>query len=581
MNIDQRTTAYERQYKTATQQLVIFFAPPLPFIVREIFMSLKKIGQRSPSTYSRKATDPPEMVTEEGIPGLNKSFLFYQDKSRLPTISHGKGVYTYDTAGKEYLDGCSGAISANLGHCNERINKAAVEQLNKIAFSYRTQFENEPADQLATLLVQLSPPELNRVFFVNSGSEAVETGIKIARQYWWSAGEKGKYLTISCRPSYHGATMGALATTDYAPLNIPFIPLTGTSPKIAAPFCYHCPLNLSYPGCNIACARELETTIQRYGEDNIAAFIAEPIGGSTTGAAVPPDEYFPIIERICHEYKVLLIIDDVMAGCGRTGTFYGYAHWDITPDIVATSKGLSGGYSPIGAIITGDYLVEPILAAGGFMHGHTFAGNPLSTAIAREAIHLILDEKLVERSGEYGVYMHERLHELKAKYPIIGDVRGRGLFAGVEFVRDREHRSPFPANWYVALEATEIARNLGLLIYPRRSLNGLTGDHVLIAPPLIIELAEIDILIARFDQTLEKLTKLLQQHLREESEHYESCTIERYHVAHDLPGYAIGDIEEVEPAEDANVTGSMESGYTLTQKVGKHQPDSIKDETEE
>lgn len=539
-------------------------------------MSLKKTGQRSPSLYSRTET-----VAEEGIPGLNKSFLFYQDKNRLPTISHGEGIYTYDTEGKEYLDGCSGAISANLGHRNKRINQAAVEQLDKIAFSYRKQFENEPADQLAELLVQLSPPELNRVFFVNSGSEAVETGMKIARQYWWSVGEKGKYLTISCRPSYHGATMGALATTDYAPLNIPFIPMTGTPPKVSAPFCYHCPLNLRYPECGIACALELEKTIQSYGEDNIAAFLVEPIGGSTTGAAVPPDEYFPIIERICHEYNILLIIDDVMAGCGRTGTFYGYAHWDITPDIVATSKGLSGGYSPIGAIITGDYLVEPVLATGGFMHGHTFAGNPLSAAIAREAIHVILDEKLVECSGEYGVYLHERLHELKEQYPIIGDVRGRGLFAGVEFVRDREHRTPFPANWYVALEATEIARDAGLLIYPRRSLYGLTGDHVLIAPPLIIKPAEIDILIARFDQTLEKLTALLQQHLKEESREYESATIERYRVANNLPDYAVGEIEAIEPAEDANVTGSMESGYTLTRRAAEKRRDRRKNEKKE
>ncbi len=317
-----------------------------------------------------------------------------------------------------------------------------------------------------------------------------------------------------------------------------------------------------------------------YGEDNIAAFIAEPIGGSTTGAAVPPDEYFPIIERICHENNVLLLIDDVMAGCGRTGTFYGYAHWDITPDVVATSKGLSGGYSPIGAIITADYLVEPVLETSGFMHGHTFAGNPLSAAVAREAIRIILDEKLVERSGEYGVYMHERLHELKAKYPIIGDVRGRGLFAGVEFVRDRDNRTPFPAYWYVALEATEIARDNSLLIYPRRSLYGLTGDHVLIAPPLTIEREEIDILIERFDRTLEKLSDLLHQYLMEEAKQHENGTIERFRVANNLPGYAVGEIDKIEPDEDANVTGTMESGYAPTKEDKGKTLDNQTDEEE-
>lgn len=527
-------------------------------------MSLEKIGHRTPSEYYPNG-DEPDKDNVQGIPGLDKSFLFYQDKTRLPKASHGQGVYIYDTEDKDYLDGCSGAISANLGHNNQRIKQAAVAQLDKIAFTYRKQFENEPANKLAELLVQLSPPELNRVFFVNSGSEAVEAAMKIARQYWWTVNQKGKYLVISCRPSYHGATIGALATTDYAPLNIPFVSMTGTSPKVSAPFCYHCLLNKSYPECGIACAYELETTIHTYGADNIAAFIVEPIGGASTGAAVPPDEYFPLIERICHENNILLIVDDVMTGCGRTGTFYGYAHWDITPDIVAVSKGLSAGYTPIGAIVTADYLVGPILESGGFMHGHTYAGNPLSAAIAHEAVRTILDEDLVERSGEYGVYLHERLHELKNRYPIIGDVRGRGLFAGIEFVRDREHRKPFPANWYVALEATEIARSNGLLIYPRRSLHGLSGDHVLIAPPLIIDQAEIDILLERFEKTLRELTEILMNYMMQEKEAYEDSTIERYHLAKDLPGYAIGAIDEIEPAEDANITSAMESGHTRTE----------------
>jgi len=282
-------------------------------------MSLEKIGHRTPSEYYPNG-DEPDKDNVQGIPGLDKSFLFYQDKTRLPKASHGQGVYIYDTEDKDYLDGCSGAISANLGHNNQRIKQAAVAQLDKIAFTYRKQFENEPANKLAELLVQLSPPELNRVFFVNSGSEAVEAAMKIARQYWWTVNQKGKYLVISCRPSYHGATIGALATTDYAPLNIPFVSMTGTSPKVSAPFCYHCLLNKSYPECGIACAYELETTIHTYGADNIAAFIVEPIGGASTGAAVPPDEYFPLIERICHENNILLIVDDVMKHSTATPT---------------------------------------------------------------------------------------------------------------------------------------------------------------------------------------------------------------------------------------------------------------------
>ncbi len=520
-------------------------------------MSIEKVGHRSPHVFEKPHPAPGEGT---GIPGTDRSALFYQNRGRLPTVSHGRGIYIYDTEGKRYLDGCSGAVSANLGHGNPRMLEAARTQMEKIAFAYRLQFENEPANDLADLLVRLSVPELNRVFFVNSGSEAVESAVKLARQFWWATGRQGKTRIVSRRPAFHGATLGALALTSYAPLNIPFRANTVDSPKVAAPFCYHCPLGKEYPDCGIACAWELEETLDNLGPENVAAFIAEPIGGSTTGAAVPPDEYFPIVERICHDREVLLIIDDVMTGCGRTGTFYGYEHWDITPDIVATSKGLSAGYAPIGAIVASEAVVEPVLESGGFMHGHTYAGNPLSTAIALEAVRTLLDENLMENARVTGTYLHRRLRELKERHPVIGDVRGRGLMAGVEFVRDRVNRVPFPAGWFVALEATEIAREHGLLVYPRRSLNGLSGDHVLIAPPLIIDREGVDELVDRFDRTLADLMKLLRRHLQAEEAAYEDTTVERYHQQEELPDYAIGNLEEIEPAADANVTGAMEQG---------------------
>jgi adenosylmethionine-8-amino-7-oxononanoate aminotransferase len=496
-----------------------------------------------------------------GIPGAEKPHLFYQDRSKLPTADYGQGIYVYDTQGNRYLDGCSGAISANLGHGNKRVVAAAIEQLNKIAFVYRQQFENKPANELAELLARVSPPQLNRVFFVNSGSEAVEAAIKLARQYWWCKGNRGKSMIISTRPSYHGATLGALATTDYTPLNVPFRSMTMHSPKTAAPFCYHCPLSKEYPECGMACALDLQRKIEVYGADNIAAFIVEPIGGSTTGAAVPPDEYFPIIEQICHDNGILLIVDDVMMGCGRTGTFFGFEHWDITPDIIATSKGLSAGYGPIGAIIASDSVVEPVLESGGFMHGHTYAGNPLSSAIALAAMHEILENKLVENARDVGTYMHERLHELKAEHPVIGDIRGRGLIAGVEFVQSREQREPFPAHWFVALEATELARKHGLLVYPRRSIYGLRGDHVLIAPPLIIDRNGVDELIERFDRALRDLQKLLVKHIHKISEKFEDQTVQRYEQSDTVPDYARGEIDSVAPIADANVTAAMETGH--------------------
>jgi adenosylmethionine-8-amino-7-oxononanoate aminotransferase len=518
-------------------------------------MSIKKVGNRSAPAVQWLGNG---VDGEPGLsPELGHDALFYQDIDRLPTVRDGKGVYIFDTEGNRYLDGCSGAVAANLGHGHPRMLKAATAQLKKIAFAYRTQFANEPSDRLAELLVQLSPPELNRAFFVNSGSEAVESAVKLARQFWRTQGEGAKSLVVSRRPSYHGATLGALALTEYAPLNIPFRPMLNMQPKVAAPFCFHCPISHRYPGCEMACVKDTERSIRAYGSENIAALIVEPIGGSTTGAAVPPDEYFPMIERICHDNEILLIVDDVMTGCGRTGVFYGYEHWDITPDIVCVSKGLSGGYTPIGAIIASDTVVDPVMESGGFMHGHTYAANPLSCAIALEAINVIVDEHLVENARDTGTYMHEQLHELMARYPFVGDVRGRGLLGAMEFVRDRQQRTPFPAAWNVALQAKELARQRGLLLYPRRSLFGLAGDHVLIAPPLVITREEVDDLIERLDRTLADLLVLLDQHIAREARDYEHAVDQRFQQNETVPSYARGDLGDVDPVEDANVTAQM------------------------
>lgn len=529
-------------------------------------MSIEKVGNRTTPRFN--GLEKHLRGAPGGLPGVGHDVLIYQDHARLPTVRDGRGVYIYDTEGNEYLDGCSGAVSANLGHGHPRMLRAAVAQLEKIAFAYRTQFVNEPANDLAQLLAQLSPPELNRVFFVNSGSEAVESAVKLARQFWVATGKPGKSLVLARRPSYHGATLGALALTDYAPLNMPFRPMLMASPKVAAPFCYHCPVDQTYPSCGMACVKDTERSIHVYGPDNIAALIVEPIGGSTTGAAVPPDEYFPMIERICHDNDILLIVDDVMTGCGRTGTFYGFEHWDITPDIVCTSKGLSAGYAPIGGIIASDTIVEPVLESGGFMHGHTYAGNPLSCAIALEAVRVIVEDGLVEHARDVGTYLHERLHELITRYPFVGDVRGRGLLAALEFVRDRPQRRPFPSGWHVALEAKEIARRHGLLLYPRRSLFGLAGDHVLVAPPLIITREEIDDLIRRLDATLQDLMTLLDAHLTEEAAGYEHKVQERFHQVDGVPEYARGILSEVEPVTDANVTARMLHDLTVNLEEG-------------
>jgi adenosylmethionine-8-amino-7-oxononanoate aminotransferase len=517
-------------------------------------MALERLG-----TLHRELVDTraPSELGPEAEDAAPERVLFYQDRGQLPVVDRGEGIYIWDEDGRRYLDGCSGAIVANLGHGNRRIIEAAVRQLEKIAFAYRTQFQNQPANELAELLARLSPPGLDRVFFVNSGSEAVEASVKLARQFWWARGHHGKGLVMSRRPSYHGATLGALSLTDYAPLKVPFRPMLTYSPKVSAPYCYHCPLGKTYPSCELACAWELQTQIDMHGADNVAAFMTESIGGSSTGAAVPPDEYFPIIEKICHDNGVLLIIDDVMAGCGRTGTFYSYEHWGIAPDIVVTSKGLSSGYAPIGAIVAGAGIVDPVLESGGFAHGHTYAGNPLSAAITLEAIKTVIDEDLVWNARKIGTYLHERLHALKEEYSVIGDVRGRGLLAAIELVRDRLRREPFPADWQVARALTEIAREEGLLIYPRRSIYGLRGDHCMIAPPLTITEEQVDELIFLLARALDRLSSQLA--VDEQAAALDDKTVQRYAQADQVAAYAVGQLAGVEPADDANITSSMQN----------------------
>lgn len=418
------------------------------------------------------------------------------------TAERGEGIYVWDAQGKKYLDACGGAFCASIGHGDKRVAAAAARQFEKISFAYRTQFENAPARALAERIVESSPDLLDRVFLVHSGSEAVESAIKLARQYWHAQGRTEKSLIVSRRPGYHGSTLGALALTSYVPLNAPFEPMTVPSPKISAPFCYRCPRGQSFPSCGVACADELEETILKHGPENIAAFITEPVGGASTGGAVPPDAWFPKIQATCRKYDILLIVDEVLTGCGRTGRFYAFEHWGVEPDIVALAKGLAGGYAPVGACVARREVVEPVLAAGGFMHGHTTAGNPLTSAIALEVLRIVEDDRLIDNVNAVGPYLHAGLEKLKDRHAIIGDVRGIGLLAGVEFVQDRETHTPFPAALRVCERVTAAAKARGLLVYPRRSIFGVEGDHVSLAPPLNIDRAGIDEIISLLDGAL-------------------------------------------------------------------------------
>jgi adenosylmethionine-8-amino-7-oxononanoate aminotransferase/transposase-like protein len=440
-----------------------------------------------------------------------EKYLFYQTKKEQPVIAGAEGLYMWDTRGKRYLDGCSGAVVNNIGHGNQRVIAAVERQARQTFFAYRTQFDSFPSQELARALVHNSAPHLNRVFFVSGGSEAVESAMKVCRQYFFNLGEGSRYKFISRVPAYHGATLGALSLTSYAPLEVAFKPMVQENPKIPSPTCYRCVYHKRYPDCELECAWALEKTVVEQGPENIAAFVVEPVGGASTGALVPPDEYFGIIQHICRKYGIFLILDEVMTGFGRTGKLFAYEHWGIEADVVALSKGIASGYYPLGAVLTTDEIVDVVVRRGGFAHGHTYAGNPMACAVGLEVLGVLLDERLPENAARMGKILMRGLRKLEKRHAIIGEVRGLGLLTALELVRDRKTREPFPPEWNTAMLLTDNAFADGLLIYPRRSINGLYGDHVLVAPPLIVTEAQVDELLEKLDRALARTAAQLKE----------------------------------------------------------------------
>ncbi|WP_116133456.1 aspartate aminotransferase family protein [Tropicimonas sp. IMCC34043] len=436
------------------------------------------------------------------------SHLFYQSRQPRPFLDRGEGIYLFDQSGKRYIDGCSGAMVSNIGHSNPRVLAKMKAQMDKATFGYRLHFRTEPSEKLAARTAALMPAGLDRVFFVSGGSEAVETATKLARQYALTRGEAGRYKVISRFPSYHGCTLGALALTGYDPLARPFDPMMRDMPKIAAPATYLDRDNLSEDQRGIKYAELLREKIEAEGAETVLAFLMEPVGGASTGALVAPDSYYGRIAEICREYGILLIYDEVMTGAGRTGKFLAAEHWGITPDIIAMSKGFAAGYAPLGAVAARTDIVEAVLDAGGFLHGFTYAGNPLACAAGLAVLEELEEQDIVANAARMGDLLKSRLEALMARYPFIGDVRGKGLLLAFELVADRETMQPLPKAWNLYNELVEIAYARGLIIYSRRTRGGVEGDHFLVCPPLIVTAAQIDeimeILIESLDALAEK-----------------------------------------------------------------------------
>jgi len=439
--------------------------------------------------------------------GRPKSHLFYQSRQRRPMLDQAKGVYMWDVDGKRYLDGSSGAMVCNIGHSNPNVLDAMRRQMEKSTFGYRLHFETEPAERLAEKTAALAPDGLDKVFFVSGGSEAVESAIKLARQYAIASGKAQRYKVISREPSYHGCTLGALALTGYAPLTAPFDPMMRPMPKIPAPRAYLDGFDPEETATGHHYADMLEAKILAEGPETVLAFIVEPVGGASTGALVPPRGYMQRIREICDRYGVVLIHDEVMSGGGRTGRFFAAEHWNVAPDILVISKGFAAGYAPLGAMVAHADIVEAVLTGGGFLHGFTYAGNPLACAAGGAVLDEIQREDMCGNAASVGRTLKSELAKLMARYEIIGDVRGEGLLLAFELVADQQTMAPLPPEANAFTRLVDIAYDNGLIIYSRRTRGGYLGDHFLVAPPMIATDQHVAEIIDGLDRSLAQLLR--------------------------------------------------------------------------
>ncbi len=425
--------------------------------------------------------------------------------SSPPTAVGGEGCYLIDSSGKRYLDGSGGAAVSCLGHGDPKITEAIKAQLDQLAFAHTGFFTSEPAEKLADLLIEHAPSGLDRVYLVSGGSEATEAAIKLARQYWVEKGEPGRGRLIARKQSYHGNTIGALSAGGNEWRRQQFGPLLLDVSHIDPCYEYrHRREGESLEAYGLRAAQALEDEILRVGPETVMAFMAEPVVGATAGALAPAPGYFKRIREICDTYDVLLILDEVMCGMGRTGSLFACEQDGVSPDIVCIAKGLGAGYQPIGAMLCTSEIYDAIAQGSGFFqHGHTYIGHPTAAAAGHAVVSAIIERGLVERVQTQGNTLMERLEQRFGQHPNVGDIRGRGLFRGIELVADRETKEPFDPAKGVAAKIKKTAFAEGLICYPMSgTIDGRRGDHILLAPPFIIEDAQIDELTDKLERAI-------------------------------------------------------------------------------
>ena len=434
------------------------------------------------------------------------SHIFARTPRRPPPVATGgSGCYLHDADGKRYLDASGGAAVSCLGHGDAQVIAAIKDQLDRLAFAHTGFFTSEPAEALADLLIDNAPGGLARVYLVSGGSEAVESAIKLARQYWVEKGEPQRGRLIARKQSYHGNTIGALSAGGNEWRRAQFGPLLLDVSHIEPCYEYRCRRDdESAEEYGHRAADALEAELQRVGPETVMAFIAEPVVGATAGALAPAPGYFRRIREICDRHCILLILDEVMCGMGRTGSLFACEQDGIAPDIACIAKGLGAGYQPIGAMLCTAEIHDAIRDGSGFFqHGHTYLGHPVAAAAGLAVVSAILDRGLVSRVRDKGEILARRLDEAFGQHPHVGDIRGRGLFRGIEIVADRETKAPFDPARKTAARIKESAFAEGLICYPMSgTIDGRQGDHILLAPPFIIEDAQIDELVDKLGRAL-------------------------------------------------------------------------------
>lgn len=437
------------------------------------------------------------------------SHVFHRSSRSVPPRAlRGEGVYIFDDSQKRYLDGSGGAAVSCLGHSDPDVQNAISQQAGRLAFAHTGFFTSEPAERLADRLIAHAPQGIERAYFVSGGSEAVETALKMARQYFIEVGQPERTRFIARRQSYHGNTLGALATGGNAWRKAPFAPLMAESHHIAPCYAYRDQApGESLEAYAIRAANELEDRILQLGAETVIGFIAEPVVGATLGAVPPAPGYFKRIREICDRYGILLILDEVMCGMGRTGSLFACEQDGIAPDIVTIAKGLGAGYMPIGATLCSGKIHDAFSQGSGFFqHGHTYVGHPIACAAADVVVQKLTEGGLAARARDMGEVLSRALRDALGDHPHVGDIRGRGMFMGLEFVQDKDTKAPFAPEVKLAARLKAAAFEAGLICYPMSgTIDGQRGDHVLLAPPFIIIEDQIDELTTKLTRAVEQV----------------------------------------------------------------------------